>query len=316
MKFDKQYIVQRQGKDMILYEGLLDEAHRQGIRGIRTTLIQLPHKDNDLTAVMTATVTMPGAKPGDQERSFDGIGDASPKNVGQMILPHLIRMAETRAKARALRDAINAKGSVDETDFSDSEGEQGGAKPPQRSNVDMDPSVVPLAETMEFGSEPDRREPPTKTTSHQQATAPGTATTKQMRAIQELQKRVGDTSRVDAHISSDDAARLIKDLSSRPVVVTIATSPGIKTEEPPTESVILQERPTSEQNRGVVLQQVNKALWTLAELYDDKSLKARREQLQEALGITGPIAQQDEDVLIRALDWTNQQITQKAVVEA
>ncbi len=38
---------------------------------------------------------------------FTGIGDASPDNVGRTIAPHIIRMAETRAKARALRDAVN-----------------------------------------------------------------------------------------------------------------------------------------------------------------------------------------------------------------
>ncbi len=39
--------------------------------------------------------------------TFTGIGDAGPENVNRMIRPHIIRMAETRAKARALRDAVN-----------------------------------------------------------------------------------------------------------------------------------------------------------------------------------------------------------------
>jgi hypothetical protein len=38
---------------------------------------------------------------------FAGIGDANPGNVNRRIAPHLIRMAETRAKARALKDSVN-----------------------------------------------------------------------------------------------------------------------------------------------------------------------------------------------------------------
>ncbi|MGH2447839.1 MAG: hypothetical protein ACRDFS_04470 [Chloroflexota bacterium] len=97
---NKEYIVNRQGKDFVLYEGLLDEAHRQGLKRVSTTLIQLPTDENGQTAVVQAEVET-------EKGVFAGIGDANPRNVNRMILPHTIRMAETRAKARALRDAVN-----------------------------------------------------------------------------------------------------------------------------------------------------------------------------------------------------------------
>src|SRR5919202_5166505 len=96
----KEYIITRQGKDFVLYEGLLDEAHQQGLKRISTTLIQIPHDDNGSMAVVQAEVET-------EKGTFSGIGDATPQNVNRMIAPHLLRMAETRAKARALRDAVN-----------------------------------------------------------------------------------------------------------------------------------------------------------------------------------------------------------------
>lgn len=96
----KEYIITRQGKEFVLYAGLLDEAHRQGLKRISTTLIQIPHQDNGHMAVVQAEVET-------EKGTFSGIGDASPQNVSRMIVPHLVRMSETRAKARALRDAVN-----------------------------------------------------------------------------------------------------------------------------------------------------------------------------------------------------------------
>ena len=94
-------MITRQGKQYVLFAGLLDEAHNRGLRGIDTELIQVPEESNGNVAVIKATVQM------EDGRVFSGIGDASPSNVGRAIAPHLIRMAETRAKARALRDAVN-----------------------------------------------------------------------------------------------------------------------------------------------------------------------------------------------------------------
>jgi len=96
----EEYMIERQGKRFVLYAGLLEEAHNRGLRSIETELLQVPSKENGEVAIVKAVVRT-------EEGKFGGIGDASPHNVNRAIAAHLIRMAETRAKARALRDAIN-----------------------------------------------------------------------------------------------------------------------------------------------------------------------------------------------------------------
>lgn len=95
-----EWLVERQGKQAVLYAGLLSLGHDEGLKGISTNLVQIPSELNGMTAIVHATVET-------AKGTFQGIGDANPTNVTRMIVPHLIRMAETRAKARALRDAVN-----------------------------------------------------------------------------------------------------------------------------------------------------------------------------------------------------------------
>jgi hypothetical protein len=110
----EEYMIERQGKRFVLYAGLLEEAHSRGLRSIETELLQVPTGENGEVAIVRAVVRTEDGK-------FTGIGDASPQNVNRTIAPHVIRMAETRAKARALRDAIN----VGVTAFEELGGEDG-----------------------------------------------------------------------------------------------------------------------------------------------------------------------------------------------
>ncbi len=87
-------------RDVVTYPGLLSKAHDEGLAQVKTTLLQIPTDENHQTAIAKAVVETSKGR-------FEALGDANPENVNSFIVPHLIRMAETRAKARALRDAVN-----------------------------------------------------------------------------------------------------------------------------------------------------------------------------------------------------------------
>jgi hypothetical protein len=86
--------------DAVAFKGLLSLAHEEGLLGVKTRIIELPSEANGGTAVVLSRVKT-------RKGTFTGIGDANPKNVNRRIAPHVIRMAETRATARALRLAVN-----------------------------------------------------------------------------------------------------------------------------------------------------------------------------------------------------------------
>ena len=121
----------RQGKQYVLFAGLLDEAHSRGLKEIRTELVRVPTEENGRVAIVKARVQM-----GDGG-AFEGIGDASPENVGRNIVPHIIRMAETRAKARALRDACNVGALVLEDEADEPQQSRSGFQKAHKDQLDL-----------------------------------------------------------------------------------------------------------------------------------------------------------------------------------
>ncbi len=100
-KLDERFMINIKSKDFVLYAGVLDLATQKGLLKLEVELLQFPTKDNGFEAICRAVAE---SKTG---QVFSDIGDANPRNCNEMIVKHLIRMASTRAKGRALRDMCN-----------------------------------------------------------------------------------------------------------------------------------------------------------------------------------------------------------------
>jgi hypothetical protein len=100
-KVPEKFIVNLQGRDFIKYEGLLELGHQKGIKSLKVDLIQIPSKENGYLALAKATLV------GKDDTTYEDYGDATPNNCNKKVVPHIIRMASTRAKARTLRDYTN-----------------------------------------------------------------------------------------------------------------------------------------------------------------------------------------------------------------
>ena len=87
-------------KEAIAYAEILKIAHEEGLKSIATQLLVTPCEENGRLCIVKAIVEVGRGR-------FEGLGDADPGSVEPDFAPHLIRVAETRAKARALRDAVN-----------------------------------------------------------------------------------------------------------------------------------------------------------------------------------------------------------------
>ncbi len=97
-KLDERFIKTVEGRDFVLYSGVLDLAHQKGLLKLEVDPLQFPTKENGYFAICKAAAH---SKTGEV---FIDVGDANPMNCNAKVAKHLLRMASTRAKARALRD--------------------------------------------------------------------------------------------------------------------------------------------------------------------------------------------------------------------
>lgn len=144
MSVDKRFLIERQGKQVVLYQGLLDLAHEMGLVSLRSEILQFPNMDNGGTCYAMATAIF---KRNGEEMVFQDFADANAGNVTPAMKNCIPRMAATRAKARCLRDGTNCGVTAFE-ELGDDTPEppyqkQERANPPERrpSNVDANGEV-------------------------------------------------------------------------------------------------------------------------------------------------------------------------------
>lgn len=103
--FYKKYVTNLQGKDFMTYNGLIALGKAKGIISLDTEIVQFPSPQNGDTCIIKATIVGFESVNGvEREVTYTGYGDANVGNCNKMVGRHFIRMAETRAKGRALRD--------------------------------------------------------------------------------------------------------------------------------------------------------------------------------------------------------------------
>jgi hypothetical protein len=114
----KEHVVMLKGRPHPTYPGVLAAAYANGLVGLEAKIEQIPCEQNGWMAVCSAVATFRGEDG--RDRVYAEVGDADPGNCTPHIVPHKIRMAATRAKGRALRDALGIgvalKEEIDGTD--------------------------------------------------------------------------------------------------------------------------------------------------------------------------------------------------------
>jgi hypothetical protein len=94
---DPRHVVTIQGKPFIKYAGLLQMASGAGLQSLTA---HWTYNDPELSLAHAVATFQDG-------RRFEESADSTPANVGTKVALHFRRLSLTRAKARALRDALN-----------------------------------------------------------------------------------------------------------------------------------------------------------------------------------------------------------------
>ena len=238
-KLDERWIITIEGREFVKYPGLLDLGHQKGISQIEVEVVQLPTADNGHFAVCKANVV---SKTGD---SFVDIGDANPQNCSSKVAKHLLRMASTRAIARALRSFCNIGiSALEEIDISDLAGGDNGnskgktAKVPERKSKVMPKEEKPEQPKAKAPDRPPNKGNETGPAVEQKEAAPPKATNGNVQkpaaqpmmseaqkravwnlsrrrgiAVEELQRMAVESYGVELeHLSSKDASSFIRNL--------------------------------------------------------------------------------------------------------
>ena len=197
LKLNDEFLINIDGKDFILYRGLLDLAHQKGLKSLEVEMIQVPCKGNENLCICKATAISPN---GD---CYVDYGEASPANVSPKVARHAPRIASTRAKARVLRDFTNTGiVCVDEIDSDIGEESSNGQnkrqqKTPssQKNQVEKPQSTqAPATETSQAQSkapEEKKNENPSQKSSASIAESVPAMSAAQRRAVINISKRRG-----------------------------------------------------------------------------------------------------------------------------
>jgi hypothetical protein len=79
-QFREKFVKKLQGKNFILYGGLLELAHQKRLKSLEVEIVQIPSQENSYYAVCKATAR-------DEEGAvYTEVGDACPTNVNLNIV--------------------------------------------------------------------------------------------------------------------------------------------------------------------------------------------------------------------------------------